>query len=93
MWDHFIYVLPLQAREVPVQLTPRYHPERQCTACPLSLTAVFIVSQGLPAYCVLHKLFFSVTRMLARLTCQRGSHVYWRRDFIRNVSERPARFH
>ena len=44
------------AHGLPAQLTPVYHPERQRTACPLSLTAVFIVSHCLPAYCVLHKL-------------------------------------
>ena len=34
----------------------------------------------------------SVAHMLAWLTCQRGSHVHWRRDIIRNASARPARW-
>ena len=43
--------------------------QNQCTACPLSLTAGFIVSQGLPAYCVLHKLESAWLVLSARLTC------------------------
>ena len=51
-------------------MTPRYHSEHQCTACPLSLTALFFnVSHGLPAYCVLHWL------SSACFICLRGSHV------------------
>ena len=57
-----------QRTACPPKLTPRYHLEHQCTACPLLLTAVFIVSQGLPAYCVLQYCIMSAAHMsLARI--------------------------
>ena len=68
-----------QRTACPPKLTPRYHSENQCTACPPTVSSISYHQRGLICY--------------ARLTCQRGSHVYWRRDIIRNVSARPARFH